>query len=1017
MLVRLAPRFAPRLVATCLAACSGLVQALDPSLEASQYGHTVWNGGEDFVPDNIGSITQTSDGYLWFGTPSGVVRFDGLRGVKWRPPSGAALPDERTRVLLGTRDGSLWIGTARGLARWKDGTATNHEPLKGKIVNALAEDEDGTVWVAGAGRENGFLCALKAERHECHGDDGRFGRAVTSLYRDAAGTLWVAGTDQVWRWTPGPPVSYPLPGSIGALQTMTGMPDGAIVVAAGGRIVRIQEGKVQPLSVPHSERAWGFNKILCDRDGVLWMGATDFGLLHLHGDRLDVFRTSEGLSGDHILALFEDREGNVWVSTTHGLDRFRAPVAEVYSRAQGLSGRVATVLPARDGTAWASTSTGLYRLSGNRAEMLHKARPAALAEDHLGRIWVATSRNELGYIEEGRYVAVTVPPGPIEAMATDLKGNLWIANRKEGLLRRAPDGGIEQTPWADLGGAGPVSAMVVDSEGTVWIGLWSGRVMSVSGGQARASLLPRDTGINGRVNQMRIEPDGTLWVASPLGLHGIKNGRAIRIDKSSGVPCDAVHWTQADETSVWMHTDCGLVQIARAALDAWARPAEPAANSRIKVQMLKHWDGIRARPTTNAVWQLAEVRLFTPKAGLARDGRIWIASGDGVAVVDPARPTHNRMVPPVHVEQVISDGTTHDPRALLQLPPLQRNLEIQYVGLSLTDPDKVKFRYKLEGRDAAWQDAGNRRRAFYTDLPPGAYRFHVVAANNSGVWNERGDTIDFSIAPAWWQTAWFRACCAAALAVLLYGLYRLRLSQVARQFNMTLDARVNERVRIARDLHDTLLQRFHAVLLRLQTALELLPESEGRRIVAKTLDEAADAVTEGRDAVHALRASSDEDDDLATSILAMGGTLVAELGDAVKLHVEVRGTVRSLHPLMRDEIFRVASEALRNAFRHAQARHVEVEFTYGEGQLRLRVRDDGKGMDHDILERGGRAGHFGLRGMRERAELIGGKITLWSAENSGTEVELTVPAQRAYVEKPRGVEVPTPPKFPAHHEQ
>jgi signal transduction histidine kinase len=333
----------------------------------------------------------------------------------------------------------------------------------------------------------------------------------------------------------------------------------------------------------------------------------------------------------------------------------------------------------------------------------------------------------------------------------------------------------------------------------------------------------------------------------------------------------------------------------------------------------------------------------------------------------------------------------------VRLPPLVRDLAIEYTATSLVAPEKMQFRYKLEGRDRDWHDAGNRRQAFYTDLDPGKYRFRVIAANNSGVWNEEGAALDFSIAPAYWQTTWFRELCVAALIALLWTLYRLRLRQVARQFNATLEARVSERTRIARELHDTLLQSFHGLLLRFQTVLEMMPSGQPKQLLASTIDQAAEAITEGRDAVQGLRSSTVETNDLANALRALGEQLAAdEGGNDVVLRLEVQGAPRTLHPVLRDEAFRIAGEALRNAFRHAGGKRIEVELRYDSEGLRLRVRDDGKGIDPQVLSMGGREGHFGMPGMRERAALIGGKLTVWSTPGSGTEVELTIPASRAY---------------------
>ena len=317
----------------------------------------------------------------------------------------------------------------------------------------------------------------------------------------------------------------------------------------------------------------------------------------------------------------------------------------------------------------------------------------------------------------------------------------------------------------------------------------------------------------------------------------------------------------------------------------------------------------------------------------------------------------------------------------------------------------MHFQYKLEGYDRDWQDAGTRRQAFYSNLPPRNYTFRVKACNNSGVWNEAGASLDFSIAPAYYQTTWFRVSCMAAFLLFLWVLHRLRLRRLAYQFNMRLEERVGERTRIARDLHDTLLQSFQGLMLHFQTGIDLLPgrPAEAQKTLEIAIDRADQAIAEGRDAVQGLRASTVETNDLASAVRILGEELRAEgtNKNSTLFEMEVEGTPRNLHPILRDEVYRITGEALRNAFRHARAQRIEVEILYGERRLRLRVRDDGKGIEPKLLSGDGRAGHYGLHGMRERSELVGGKLAVWSKLGSGTEVELSIPASTAYATSPR----------------
>jgi len=395
---------------------------------------------------------------------------------------------------------------------------------------------------------------------------------------------------------------------------------------------------------------------------------------------------------------------------------------------------------------------------------------------------------------------------------------------------------------------------------------------------------------------------------------------------------------------------------------------------------------------------------FSPHVTKSPDGRLWFATSSGVGVVDPAHIPFNKLRPPVSIQQITADRKTYavptDSNARLRLPPLVRELQIDYTALSLVAPEKNRFRYKLEGHDTDWQEAGERRQAFYNDLGPRNYRFRVRASNNSGVWNEAGTYLDFSIAPRFYQTRWFQALCVAAFLAALAGIYRLRVLYLTRQFNMRLEERVNERTRIARDFHDTLLQSFQGVLLKFHVAASLIPErpADAQKLLESTLDQASQAVAEGRDAVYGLRSSMVVANDLARAIGAVGDKLRADLPgeSSPEFRVIVEGESRDLPPLVRDEVYQIAREAVRNAFRHAHAQRIEVQIRYDPRQFRLHIVDNGKGIDPAVLSAGGRAGHHGLPGLHERARLAGGKLSVWSQSDSGTEIELTIPAAMAY---------------------
>ena len=1004
--------------------------ALDPALAVSQYAHTAWKIRDGFTKGAITSIAQTGDGYLWLGTEFGLLRFDGVRAVPWKPPAGEDLPSTYIRSLFVARDGTLWIGTVKGLASWKDGKLTQYADFAGRVVDALVEDRDGTIWATANGIPSGRLCAIQSGGVQCYGEDGSFGKWVESLYEDSEGNLWLGTATGLWRWKPGPPKHLSPPDLMATFQGLSESQNRRLVVATRTGVQQLVDGKAVAYPLPGVATPFMPTKLFRDHDGGLWIGTNDRGLLHVHDGRTDVFALSDGLSGDSIVFLFEDREGNVWVATADGLDRFRDFAVATISPKQGLSGAaVWSVLAAKDGSLWFGSSDGLSRWkdgqiticrkqgargqqskqkvsSGAKLGAVREIRGSGLpdAAHSLGqdgeRIWVSTRRG-VSYLEGGRFISVSgVPGGLAYSIATDNSRELWISH-DEGLFHLRGERVVEQIPWATLERKEAAVSMLPDLlHGGLWLGFSQGGLVYFKDGQVRRSYAAADGLGEGRVGGLQLDRDGTLWAATEGGLSRVKGGRLATLTIKDGLPCDAVNWVvEDDEHSLWLNMTCGLVRITRHELDAWAAAVDKDTKRTIQATVFDNSDGVRSHFSDSG---------FSPRVAKSADGKLWFLPWDGVSVVDPRHLPFNKLPPPVHIEQVAADRKVYDATSdsagaangQLKLPALLRDLEIDYTALSLVVAEKVRFRYKLEGWDRDWQDAGNRRQAFYTNLSPRNYRFRVVACNNSGVWNEAGTFLDFSVAPAYYQTIWFRSLCVAAFLVLLWGLYQFRLHQLQQRFNAGLEARVNERTRIARELHDTLLQSFHGLLLKFQATAYLLPKrpEEALKTLESTIDQAAAAITEGRNAVQGLRSSTKVTNDLACAITTLGTELAGSESNpnAAEFHVEVEGTPRDLHPILRDEVYRIAGEALRNAFKHAEAKRIEVEIRYDERRLRLRVRDDGKGIDAKHLNEDGRPGHYGLRGMRERAKLMSGKLAVWSEVDSGTEVELRIPASRAY---------------------
>jgi signal transduction histidine kinase/ligand-binding sensor domain-containing protein len=769
--------------------------------------------------------------------------------------------------------------------------------------------------------------------------------------------------------------------------------DGTLIIGGTGSMARFADGKVEPVSWPGLGRDVHAQRFLRDRNGGLWVATPDQGLRHLHQGRTDAFTSLEGLSGDTVQVLLEDREGNVWVGTDAGLDRFRDPAVIDFSKRQGLSNTAYSVLAAKDGNVWIGGSPRLNRWTEGRITIprtggpvadgkLGGQTPSSLFQDHHGRLWIATPGG-VGYLEEERFTAIRgVPAGVVRSMAEDAAGTLWMANQEAGLVGLSSAHQVEPIPWARLGHQDFATALAADrTEGGLWIGFFRGGIAHVRGGAVRASYGAAEGLGEGYVASFLVEADGTLWVATEGGLSRLKEGRLTTLTRQEGLPCDDVQWVMDDDDarSLWLYTGCGLVRLARCDIDA-VRP--------IRTTVYDLSDGVMSQ---------AGAGSLSPLVSKAPDGKIWFLASNEVAVVDPRRLPANTLPPPVRIEQLVADRQAYEVSSKglgrLRLPPLVRDLQIDYTALSLSAPEKVRFRYKLEGRDRDWQDAGARRQAFYNDLPPGSYRFRMTAYNNSGLWNEAGTFVDFAIAPAYYQSAWFRAAGVAALLAVLAAAYRLRLRQATRQVRARMHARLEERERIARDLHDTLLQSVQGLILKFEGIARGIPAQDpARQAIDELLDRADEVMAEGRDRVHGLRTGTARRDLPA----ALEQVAREAARDGTQLRSVVEGRLRELNPIVLEESFAIGREALLNAVTHSGGVQVEVAIAYDPRQLRLRIRDDGRGIAPEVLGQGGREGHWGLPGMRERARRIGARLEIWSRPGAGTEVELTVPAATAY---------------------
>jgi PAS domain S-box-containing protein len=766
---------------------------LNPSLDIGQYAHNSWTVRGGFSLGNIYAMAQTPDGYLWLGSEFGLFRFDGVRSVPWKPSSGQQIPNNAINRLLATRDGTLWIGTFDGLFTVTDGKL-KALPEFPYMVDSLLEDREGTVWAGSyetAGKTtSGRLCAIRSAGAQCYGEDGAFGRTVSALYEDSSGNVWAGAQSGLWRVKPGPPRRYATPPV--TLSAISNGEDGRPLIAMyGAGLMQLADEKVapHPIRAPGNSNALlrdrdvNSNKLLRDRDGGLWIGTVERGLIRVHQGRTHVFSKSDGLSGDVILSLFEDREGNIWVATTGGIDRFRELSVTTYSTKQGLSSDAAhSVLATADGSVWIATHDGLTRWNNGQTTIFRQEsglpddRAGSLFEDSHGRLWVSTSRG-LRYFKNRRFAEFSSAGGEdVRSITGDTAGNLWLSESK-GLVHLLEGRLVKQIPWSGLGRSQRAAAVLAD-RGGVWLSFWlDGGVSYVKDGRVQASYQAADGLGEGHVPALAVDSDGALWAATEDGgLSRLKDNRIATLTTRNGLPCNTVHWTiEDDDRSFWLYTGCGLVRVARSELDAWI--ADP--KRRIETTVWDAGDGVRLRPVAASAYH--------PTVAKSVDGRVWFVTGEGVQVVDPRRLAVNKLPPPVHIEQISVNQKGHWSNLTgaavseIRLPARVRNLQIDFTALSLVAPEKVRFRYKLDEQDSDWREVVNSRQAQYTNLPPGHYHFRVTASNNSGIWNERGAILAFSVDPAYYQTGWFRLLCAAMAVAVLWGAWQYRVRRLRRE--------------------------------------------------------------------------------------------------------------------------------------------------------------------------------------------------------------------------------------------
>jgi PAS domain S-box-containing protein len=770
--------------------------ALDPDRRISQYGHTVWRiqDGAISPPTNI---AQTTDGFLWITTAQGLMRFDGVRFMPWQPPQGQNLPGTHFSAVLGSRDGSLWIGTTRGLARWKDGqlrTFTDLEHPAG--IFEIMEDDSGTIWATryGANAREAPLCSISNETLRCFGKkDGLPIPYGLGLTHDSKGNIWV-GSKVLVRWRPGtPPTTYfgesaELAKSDGVIQIALG-PSGTAWASLDGTGPQLgvryySGGKWTSYAVPGFDPARVRpGALLVDRRGSLWVATKNDGVYRIYGGVADHYGVSDGLSGNDVGPIFEDREGNIWVLTDGGLDMFRDTALNSYTTRQGVSdSEFHSVMALRNGTVLIGTSGALNILRKQTGKIGISDRKVSgqgigtMLEDHSGVVWLGVDL-ALMQFQNGRFREIQAPGGQsfasfggVTGIAEDSGGTIWVLTAN-GQLFSIVGSRIEQaSPNDELGRP---RYLVADPNGGLWLGS-AGTISYLRDGRLQTTSLSSPQGPAG-IRAPFVDSDNSLLIPSSQGLYRLNHGQLTLFSSDNGLPCpETFNAIRDNHGALWIYTRCGLVRIAKSEWAKWIVSPHVA----VSLMTLGALDGAQAGTGD----------YYQPGSSKASDGRLWFVTGVSVQVLDPDRLYENAPPPPVYVEGVVADLKRFDATSSVKVPALSRDLEIDYTAPSFSVPQKVRFRYMLEGRDREWQDAGTRRQAFYTDLKPRHYRFRVTACNSSGVWNQIGASLDFVVLPAYYQTNWFRLLCVAVLIALLWAGYQMRVHQLQEQEKKFRDA-------------------------------------------------------------------------------------------------------------------------------------------------------------------------------------------------------------------------------------
>jgi signal transduction histidine kinase/ligand-binding sensor domain-containing protein len=989
-------------------------------------GYQFW-GFQEGAPGSVSAVAQTTDGFLWVGGASGLFRFDGSRFEPFRSLFGDQLLSTiNVFALFAPPSGGLWVGyTFGGFSFLNNGRVKNYDAATGSVWG-FAQARDGIVWAA----TTSGLWRFEHSRWQRLGDEWNAAiRAARHLGFDRDGILWVIA---------GNTLLYHLPGSrhfeIAEKDLEAVGPTSAGFTLDVDRFV-VTDPASSPPGNPSSDnegsrpRAYPVLKAhsdqIIDRNNGVWLRFESSEHLHRfepQGPLYDALKkvdakNSESLDAEYYegdSAALVDQEGNIWFGGPNGLHRFYyTPL--IKQKIPDPSALFALAADGHDG-AWVGSETALYHVSHGKTagtsklfvftNFIYRAPDSTIwLADFASGLWHETLshrrpspdprsknkkwfhvRNDLWRLTGRDWAKIDLPPEVadqasfLQAITQDRFGGLWVSLSGRGLYRLAngvwtPHGARDDPPKAGM------LCEFTDSLGRVWFG-YSKNQLAVLENDRVQVFGPGDglrvgniTAIYGRGSE--------IWIGGEFGLQRFDHGRfhnvmAVNDELLRGIS----GIIETADGELWLNDLSGIFHIPGAEISQ----ALKDPSYQVKGQLFGRREGLPGLT--------AQLRPL-PTAIEGSDGRLWFSVYNGVLWLDPVRAQSQARVPPITIQSVSADDKNYDPAVPLKLPSGTGSVQINYAAVNLSDPDAIHFRYKLQELDRGWHQAATASAVTYRNLPPGRYHFTVDVSDTNGVWSDKVAGVDFTISPAFYQTRAFTLAAVATVLGVFYLLFLLRLKQVTRQVRVRMNERFSERERIARDLHDTLLQSVQGLILKIHVAAtQIRREEPARETLEKTLDHADQVLAEGRDRIRSLRGASESLSDLPEVFRHVAQEVSQEQVAEVKVVVE--GSPRGLHPMVLEESFSIGREALINALRHSGGLHVEVEIAYHPKQFCLRVRDDGRGIDPEVLQQGGRPDHWGLQGMRERAQTMGAQLRLRSRPEGGTEVELMVPGTTAY---------------------